>query len=314
MLIAVIILSIICFLQMSYILYYRSQIREIGQQLTFISKHDSLKLLQTQLKPTEIYQLTEFCNQLLRQQREQKQELAVKSEEISTTIVNLSHDIRTPLTSLDGYLQLADRANDLKESHHYLKLARSRMKQTITLVDELLLYTKLQNQDYILAVEQLDMVNCLKRSALRFIDAFTEKGSEPSISLPDQAIFVSGNTLALERVYDNIIQNYLIHGNGDLEIYFEEKNDSLTLSFVNAVKESERINLEKIFTRFYKGDSSRQHYSSGLGLSIVKTLVEKMGGQVNAALEHDRFCLVLVFTKAGEEVEKWLQNSANRPF
>src|SRR5699024_8313592 len=125
MLIALILLSVAFIIQTIYFIYYKNQIKEIGNQLSFIAKHHSFKFIQTQIKPKEIYRLITVCNTLLRQQRELNQEFIQKSEAINTTIVSLSHDIRTPLTSLDGYLQLAKQSNDFKEKTQYVIMAQT---------------------------------------------------------------------------------------------------------------------------------------------------------------------------------------------
>src|SRR5690625_4811915 len=103
MLIALILLSVALTAQTIYFVYYKNQIKDIGDQLAFISKHNSLNFIQTQIKPREIYRLIDLCNTLLHKQREMNQEFNQRNEEINATIVSLSHDIRTPLTSLDGY-------------------------------------------------------------------------------------------------------------------------------------------------------------------------------------------------------------------
>lgn len=301
MLITVILISIALIIQTIYLIYYKSQIKDIGTQLAFISKHDSFKFIQTQIKPKEIYQLIDVCNTLLRNQRKQNQEFIKKSEEINETIVSLSHDIRTPLTSLDGYLQLADRSENKKEKTHYVSMAQTRIKQIIVLVDELFLYTKLENPDYNLELEQVDIINLLNKRLFFFIDDFTQNSTEPDLTLPESPVYILGNENALERIYENIIKNYFLHGEGTLSIRYEEKQHEALLHFINVLKETELVNFNKIFTRFYKEDAARSKPTSGLGLSIVQSLVEKMNGYVHAELQENRFCISVKFTKNQKE-------------
>jgi len=297
MLIIVILLIMLLILQTIYLLYYKSQIKDIGNQLSFISKHHSFKFIQTQIKPREISSLIDRCNTILRKQRELNQEFIHKSEEINTTIVSLSHDIRTPITSLDGYLQLAKRAEETKEKTKYIELAETRIKQINTLVDELFLYTKLQNPAYTLELEPIKMTNMLKKCLFTFIDDFTKNESEPILKLLESASEIKGNENALERIFDNIIKNYIVHGKGDLNIHEEEKEDEVFIHFTNLVKHEQSLDFDKIFTRFYKEDVSRTKHSTGLGLSIVKSLMEKMNGSVQADLKDNHFCITLTFTK-----------------
>ena len=296
--VALILLLLICIGLAVYLRIYKKQIREISNQLDFISKNHSFKFIQTQIKPDEVYQLIERCNSLLREKRELHQEFIKKNDEINGTIVNLSHDIRTPLTSLDGYLQLADRAEDLNGQSHYITLAQTRIKQITKLVDELFLYTKLQNTDYQLDIDPINVVHLLSKNLFTFVDELSMKGKEPDVSLPDAPVRIEGNEGALERVFENIIRNYLIHGKDHLSINYENKEDQFVIHFTNLVDREQLINFEKIFIRFYKEDPSRTSHSSGLGLSIVQSLMEKMNGSVLASLDDDRFRISLVFQKS----------------
>lgn len=119
MVVALIIVSVLLLLQSGYLLLYRSQIRDIGKQLDFIGKHGSFKWISTQIKPPEVERLMGSCNVLLQRQRELEQQFARRNEEINTTIISLSHDIRTPLTALDGYLQLADGDSGSEQNRAY---------------------------------------------------------------------------------------------------------------------------------------------------------------------------------------------------
>ncbi|WP_078392663.1 sensor histidine kinase [Shouchella patagoniensis] len=297
MLIALVLLSSALIIQTVYVLYYKKQIKEIGDQLSFITKHDSFKFIQTQMKPNEIVQLIDVCNTMLRHQRDMNQQFIKKSEEINTTIVSLSHDIRTPMTSLDGYLQLANRSENAQEKTKYVKMAQTRIKQITTLVDELFLYTKLQNRDYVFDLESIDVINGLKRSLFSFVEEFSKSDEEPIFTLPETAIVIIGNESALERVWENIIRNYFLHGEGALSIRYEEKENEVLFHFNNMLKQNHSLHSDHVFTRFYKEDLSRTNHSSGLGLSIVQSLVEKMAGSVYAELKGNSFCISVALVK-----------------
>lgn len=292
-----ILLSVLLILQSIYFIYYKRQIKAIGKQLAFISEHDSFKFIHTQIKPKEISHLIGLCNTMLRKNRELNQEFIHKSSEINETIVSLSHDIRTPLTSLDGYLQLANRVESTEEKSNYLALASTRIKQLNRLVDELFLYTKLQNPAYTLELGTMTTVNVLKNSLFTFLDDFTKRETEPQLELLDDSPTIEGNENALERVFENIIKNYFVHGKGDLNIIEEENEKGVKIHFRNALKHEQSVDFGKIFTRFYKVDASRSQQSTGLGLSIVKSLMLKMNGNTQATLEDNQFTLTLTFMK-----------------
>ncbi|WNS43704.1 HAMP domain-containing sensor histidine kinase [Paenibacillus sp. MMS20-IR301] len=282
-------------------LNYKSQIHQIGNQLSFIMEHQSLKFIATQLKPREINHLVSECNTLLNRQRALDEQFTRKNQEMNSTIISLSHDIRTPLTSLDGYLQLALRAAAHQDMNQYVTLAQSRIKQIIKLVDELFLYTKLQNPEYIFELQPVDVMDVLKQSLFTFIEDFTRCGYEPELQLPEKPVMVSGDMNAVERVFANIISNYFIHGDGPLSVAYEDRQDNLCIRFTNRLKAGSRVDIDKVFTRFYKEDPSRTMHSSGLGLSIVKALAAKMNGYTKAECIEDTFSLTTAFGKTAKE-------------
>jgi signal transduction histidine kinase len=297
MIVIVIVLAGLLLVQTVYLFYYKSQIRDIGNQLSFILRHRSLKFIGTQIRPKEIDTLAETLNGLLRDQRELDRQFIRKNEEMNATITSLSHDIRTPLTSLDGYLQLADRSTDTAEKTRYTGLARSRIQRIITLVDELFLFTKLQNPEYRLDMESTDVTDVLKRKLFSYIDEFSRRGDEPVLELPEKPVYITASGNALERIFENLIRNYFLHGGGSLSVRCEEQEDRLRISFANGLKENQTVNLERMFTRFYKEDASRTAESSGLGLSIVQSLMKKMNGTAGAELSGDVFTISLEFMK-----------------
>lgn len=297
MLAVLILLSILMIGQTCYLMYYKYQIKDIAEQLSFITKHHSFKFIETQIKPREIYNLTQTCNSLLNRQREVEQQAVQRNGEINATVISLSHDIRTPLTSLDGYLQLAERSQDPHEQARYVTLARSRIQTILTLVDELFLYTKLQNPEYRVDLESIDLIAHLKRSLFSFMDEFAAAGNDPRIILPDSAVNIMAQGSALERVIENILRNYFVHGAGPLWIRYEDQHEHACIYFSNMLPPGHSVNLNQIFTRFYKEDSSRSRQSSGLGLSIVKSLVDKLNGYTNAELTDSLFSISVAFKK-----------------
>jgi len=314
MLAALLIVSLLLVLQTGYGLYYRRQIRDVGRQLDFIGKHDSFKLITTQLQSRELSRLVESCNELLRERRALNQRFIQKNEEIHETIASLSHDIRTPLAALDGYLQLAERAEPVQErtepvperaeqsSHRadYVRLARSRIKGISKLIEELFLYTKLQNPDYRLELSTVDAAELLRHSLVMQLEPIAATGYEPELALPSQALVV-GQAHAIERVFGNVLSNYVHHGEGRLTIHCRETESEWEFMFANPLPPGRTIDAERWFQRFYKADPARSEQTSGLGLTIVQSLVQKMKGSVRAEQLDQQFCLWIRWPKEREE-------------
>lgn len=310
MLVALLIVSLLLVLQTGYGLYYRSQIGDIGRQLDFVGEHDSFKLITTQLQSREMSRLVESCNELLRERRALNQRFIQKNEEIRETIASLSHDIRTPLAALDGYLQLAERAEPALEQDEqaaervdYVRLARSRIKQMAKLIEELFLYTKLQNPDYRLELSTVDAAELLRHSLIVQLEPIAATGFEPELKLPGQALVV-GQAHAIERVFENVLSNYVQHGEGRLSIHCRETDREWEFEFANPLPPGRTIDEERLFQRFYKADPARSEMTSGLGLTIVQSLVQKMQGSVRAVQLDRQFCLRIRWPKQQGEEER----------
>lgn len=300
-LVILILLATLLIAQTIYLLNYRRQVQQISSQLSFIMEHESRKRIVTQLKPKEIGRLVQDCNKLLSRQTALGEQFSRKNQEMNLAVTSLSHDIRTPLTSLDGYLQLALRTEAEQEKERYVRLAQSRIQQIIKLVDGLFLYTRLQNPEYELELRPVDVVEVLKRNLFTFIEDFTRSGEEPELRLPELPVLVMAEQNAAERIFTNLLGNYFMHGESPLTIEVLERRDTLCIRFTNRLKAGSSVDTEKIFTRFYREDPSRTRHSSGLGLSIVKALMEKMNGVTSANSASGAFTIHLEFAKAGKE-------------
>ncbi|CAM4269260.1 sensor histidine kinase [Saccharibacillus endophyticus] len=301
MIILLTVLAVLLVAQTIYLLHYKAQVRDIGNQLHFIMQNGSFKQVDAQLRSREMMTLIRGCNRLLDQQKKADRQYTRKNEEINATIVSLSHDIRTPLTALDGYLQLARQAEEFSDKDRYMAQAKSRIGQLSKLIDELFLYTKLQNPEYLIEQEPLDILALLQHNLFAFFDDFSRQGTEPELRLPDSSVRVNGNIHAVDRVLANILSNYFAHGTGSLSVVCEEEAERVRICFANRLRKGERVDTERVFNRFYKEDASRGVRSSGLGLSIVKSLMENMHGHAEADSEQGMFVIRLIFVKARKE-------------
>src|SRR5699024_1675026 len=198
---------------------------------------------------------------------------------------------------LGGYLHLADNTENLPKKSRYITLAHNRMKHIVTLVDELFFYTKLQNPEYNLELYTVDVNDVLQKQLFSVMDDFSRLGKEPELQLPESPVYLEGNTNALERVFENIFNNYFLHGEGALSIRYVKRQNRAVIHFENMLGTDKHVEVDKIFNRFYKGDASRTHRSSGLGLFIVQSLMQKMNGSVDVNIKDEKFCLSLTIEK-----------------
>ena len=274
---------------------YMRQIKDICRQLRFLKEHESNMLITKEIKLGKIKELTDLLNEMLKERREEAAQYVKKERMIADTYTNLSHDIRTPLTSMDGYFQLLETCSDEADRKRYIGIIQERIESLKEMLEERFTYTKLKNETYELKKERQNLTQILKETLFSYYDEWAEKGIVPEFELTDEAVMIMGNGQALRRVIQNIMKNGLDHGNKELKIRLEKKGNRAELVFKNKVEHPSEIDLQRVFERFYKADEARSKNSTGLGLSITKGFVLKMGGEIDAQMEGDWFCIHIWF-------------------
>ena len=166
------------------------------------------------------------------------------------------------------------------------------------MLEELFTYTRLQDADYELETGRIDFGKCAYDTVFSFYDEFQNRGIEPQVDFCGGHLFVRGNEEAVRRALQNLIRNALVHGHKGISLELFEENGKAVFRCSNDVAHPEEIDIERVFSRFYKADSARTHTSTGLGLSIAKGLVERMDGEIRAELEGERFVVEILFNEA----------------
>lgn len=150
-------------------------------------------------------------------------------------------------------------------------------------------YIKIQDNNYKLQEEECNIKKIVQQNLFAYYEDFNLKGIEHNINITEEPITISGNQVALDRIVNNLINNSLIHGKSYIGVTLPKKNNMVSLMFENDVEDIRDIDIENIFTRFYKKDKARTFNSTGLGLTIVKELVEFMDGKIEASINGDIF-------------------------
>lgn len=290
-------LIIIIFIQGVFFWKYQRQVRDICRQLSFLIKNESNMLVTGDVGFGGLKELMELLNQLLMSRKKEQKRYLEKEQMISDTYTNLSHDIRTPLTSLDGYFQLLEQCDDPQEQKHYMDIIQERIHSLKEMLEELFLFTKLKNETYRMDLEPCCINQILKKTIFSYYDEWTAKGIVPDVHIPEEPMYVKGNEPALQRIFQNVLKNALDHGAEGIGISMEEDNGRILIWIRNQVGDPEQINVNKVFERFYKADEARSRTSSGLGLSIARELTEKMEGKIFAELTGNIFCIGVCFEK-----------------
>ena len=280
-----------------YHVSYRRQVEELSRQIEFINTNKTEMNMITDISAKELKGLTAEINRLKDKLEETEREYRRQDESLRETVTNLSHDIRTPLTSLDGYLQFLDDDNLSDEKRkHYLKIINSRVRSLNDMLNELFTYAKLQDANYEIELTELDITSLTADIIMSFYEDITAKGEEPEISLPEEPVLIKGNREAYSRVVQNIIKNALVHGKHLCIALRREGSDVIFECSDELLNPETVIDTSKIFDRFYKADKARTNAKgSGLGLAITKELVERMGGTIKAECVNGTFTISVLF-------------------
>lgn len=280
------------------LILYRRQVRKTGRQLEFLKDRRTNLRLTSDLPLKEFNELIDGINEVIDQSREVRESAQHNEMQLKETITNLSHDIRTPLTSLDGYFQLLQQSDSEEERRKYVGIIQSRISSLKEMLEKLFTYTRLQDADYELETELIDFGKCVYDTVFSFYDECQNRGIEPQVDFCGGHLFVRGNEEAVRRALQNLIRNALVHGHKGISLELFEENGKAVFRCSNDVAHPEEIDIERVFSRFYKADSARTHTSTGLGLSIAKGLVERMDGEIRAELEGERFVVEILFNEA----------------
>jgi signal transduction histidine kinase len=284
------VLSILC--GWLLVQYTRSilEVRSIRRQLEEIERGSRMEL-GVYSRQREMLALCRKLNELGRQNMQGQIRYEKAQKQLKQNITALAHDIRTPLAGASGYVQLAGECRERGRQAYYLQAAEGRLKELGDMLEELFLFTKLSDADFEPDMRRMQVLPLLGDCLVGMYLQFEEKGISPEVRFDSEGFRVDADEEYLRRIFHNLIRNALLHGTGNLVITQQEKR----LTFENAVSETSRPDTEQIFEQFYKADSARRKGSSGLGLFIVKELMEKMGGGVKAELEKEKLRIILIF-------------------
>lgn len=294
---ACVVLLLLCMILLTKYFLYRRQILDICRQLEFIKNHETNKRMQTTATTPEILALARHLDQIYDGQDAYRNNLKSKDRRMKEMLVNVSHDIRTPLTSLKGYFQLLLLEEDAGKRDRYADIIQEKLDELTMLLDELFTYTKLQNEEYTLEMGQENFTELVLQTLFSFHEGLKKQGITPQMDIEDTPYFVVCSPSAVKRVLANIIRNAMLHGNGQIVIRYYTQGESVCFTCANTLLSPDSIDMTQIFERFYKADTARSRQSSGLGLSIAKGFVDKMGGQIEAELDGNWFLVRLKMKK-----------------
>lgn len=269
----------------------RRSVREAAEELGEKMAADTNTLISISSGDRTIRRLAAEINTQLRALRDERRRLKTGDEELKSAVTNISHDLRTPLTAISGYLDLLEQEEMSENVSRYISVIRERTEALKTLTEELFRYSVITSAIDSMQKEEVCLNEAIEIGLSAYYGALTERRISPEIKLTDRKIIRRLDSTALHRIFSNILNNAVKYSDGDLSVTLD---DDGVIIFSNAAKNLSTVDAERLFDRFYTVESAR--YSTGLGLSIAKLLAEKMGGTIKASYSDGRLSIVLSFT------------------
>ena len=273
-----------------YLLSLRSALREVAGEMEEKLKTDTNTLLSLSIGDKAVKALAAQMNRQLQALRQERMKLQHGDAELKSAVLNISHDLRTPLTAINGYLELLEQEPLPERPQRYLRVIRERTDTMRALTEELLRYSVIVSAEDDLVPEPLCVNDVLEQSLAGVYGVLSCRGIRPHIEMPEGKILRTLDKTALRRIFDNILANAAKYSDGDLSVCLLPDG---TVRFENAARALDPVQTRRLFDRFFTVQSVGG--STGLGLSIAKLLTERMGGCIQADYHAGRLCVSVRF-------------------
>lgn len=235
-------------------------------------------------------ELAASINIQLRKLREERHFFIEGNAELKNAVTNISHDLRTPLTAICGYLDLLEQEEKSTTIERYLEIIRNRADLLTELIEELFRYSVIISGERLVVREPIAINGILEESIAAFYTTLNKRGIVPNIKITQAKIVRSLDRSSLIRVFSNLLNNAIKYSDGDLDITL---TDSGEVIFANTASRLNEVQVGKLFDRFYTVEAARK--STGLGLAIARTLIEQMNGTISAKYENGRLSICIFF-------------------
>ncbi len=234
--------------------------------------------------------LANAINIQLRKLRAERHRFRQGDTELKNAVTNISHDLRTPLTAICGYLDLLEQEDKSETVKRYLDIIRNRTEMLAQLTEELFRYSVTVSSEGNAVKEPVAIGSILEESIAAFYTALKERGIVPNIQMPGDKVIRTLDSSALARVLSNLLNNAIKYSDGDLDITLSEAGE---ITFTNTASGLNEVQIGKLFDRFYTVEAARR--TTGLGLAIARTLIEQMNGTISTKYENSRLSICIVF-------------------
>ncbi|NEZ47133.1 HAMP domain-containing histidine kinase [Clostridium niameyense] len=296
MIFLILILIILIIILSIRLFYLESQLSNLIKQLSYINKNNTNKSITIGLLNKKIEVLSENINEIIDKKKQGEASKVKLENDLRQIIANMSHDLRTPLTSIVGYIQFLklDNINEI-ERREYLSIAEKRAKSLEGLLNDFYELSLIESLDYKVNFEKINITRIVKESVLGKYSDFIGKDIKPNLKILTKNIFIIADKKLLERIIENLLSNCIKYAKDNIKIILREENNNILLKISNTTEELNKKDVEYIFDRFYMADKTRSGKGTGLGLSIAKGLIEKINGDIKADIKENVFTICCRF-------------------
>lgn len=292
----IVVLAILTVFILCYIFIEKAELKRLKKELDFIMSNDTNRILHTEFNSKELKEFVSAVNMYLSEIQKRKTEIEHKNNNLMVMMRNISHDLRTPLTSAAGYTDLilnSDLTEDEKISE--MKIVEARLKRLTELVDSFFEFSKILTTNKEIELETVNLIGILEECIGNFYEDYKKENREVDFITSNNKISISTNRTMLSRIFENLISNALKYGSGNLTIeVISENADVIRISFTNRIIDKD-LDPGRIFDDFYTTDISRTKGSTGLGLAIAKEFTEQLNGNIEAHIEDDKLVIDTTF-------------------
>lgn len=320
MMAGIIILSILCIFLLVRMHIYKTNIRNIKEELKRTLEDDYNRQLRVTLFDRELTELVKQLNKNLDHQKKLKQQAERSKNELKQSVSDIAHDIRTPLTVIKGNLQLMEKEEMSVKARDYLGISINNADALKKMTDEFFELSVIESDSRPVELKKIDIIDFISEFIIENEALIRGKELEPEIVFPDKPVYVMADREMLLRVFGNLLNNIVKyakdsftvkiverekealtakdHGRADLlESAKEHEAGFIRVIFENALHGNEDIDTARIFERTYRADKARKSEGAGLGLYIAKLLLEKQGAGISAKVMEDRLVFEIVLSK-----------------
>lgn len=284
-------LSVVILLLIIKIAVMKKSVREIRTDFAVLIKGDSNSQITLSSRDKDLCMLATDLNESLKEQRKLYLLYHQGDQEMKTAVTNISHDLRTPLTAISGYLELLKDEEKSEQVEKYLSIIEERTGHMKKLTEEMFEYSIITSEgEEELPLEDVDLNRMLEDCVMNYYAVLSEKKIDLTVDITEKKIIRKLNKVQTERVFSNLISNALKYSDGDLSITMDDQGE---IVFSNHAGKITPVIVERLFGRFYTVENARN--STGLGLSIAKTFVERMHGEIGADYRDSKLYIRIKF-------------------